>query len=265
MKSQLPNFIKFPVWWLLRSPQRKLGFVTLKRDLLGLIYWLIEQTPFGAKPQPISICVGLYNRSQIFLDHFIPSLSRCQNQHLIELSIYDCGSSDEPLLLQKIQSQFKGKVIFRSEPKPFARAFAFNQAVAQSTNDTLFLCDADFSLPKELVQTVSAYTRFNSFWFPIVFYLYKNKPTYYAKGNGQWMTYGGKGILAAKRSAFEQAGQLDESFVTWGGEDEEFWLRCHAKGFCIIRTREPNLLHHWHPSLNLKYKKLEELIDLGLL
>ncbi|MDZ4668224.1 MAG: galactosyltransferase-related protein [bacterium] len=265
MKSYLPNFIKFLPWWLLKSPQRKLGITTLWRDFVGLFYWLIEQTPFKAEPTTISICVGLYNRSSVFLEHFMPSLFLCQNQHLIELSIFDCGSTDEPILLQKIQAQFKGKIVFRSEPSPFARSYAFNQAVAQSTHSTLFLCDADFSLPKELVQTVSGYTRFNSFWFPIVFYLYKNKPALYAKGNGEWMIWGGKGILAAKRRAFVELGKLDESFVTWGGEDEEFWLRCHAHGHCVIRTRERNLLHHWHPSLNAKYKKIEDLTDMGLL
>ncbi len=264
MKSYLPNSIKFPLWWLVKSPQRALGIGTLFRDLKGLFYILLAQTPFKPKPQPISICVGILNRSSQFLTHFLPSLNQCEHLHLIELSVFDCGSTDVQNLQQEIQSIFKGKLIFRSEPRPFARSYAFNQAIRQSTRELIFVCDADFSLPMRLVQTVSALTRNNSFWFPIVFYLYKNRQPLYGKRNGEWMLWGGKGVFASTRKAFEELGALDESYTTWGGEDEEFWLRCHAKGQCVIRTREKQLLHHWHPSLNPKYKKIEELTDMGI-
>jgi glycosyltransferase involved in cell wall biosynthesis len=265
MKRYLPNSIKYPLWWLLKSPQRALGFGTVIRDIKGLFYILLSYNPIKSKPKPISICVGIKDRSQQFISHFLPSLNSCLYLSMVELSVFDCGSTDVPNLQQEIQSVFKGKLIFRSEPKPFERSHSFNQAIRQSTHDIIFVCDADFSLPPNLVQACNDFTRFNSFWFPIVFYLYKNRKPLYGKRNGEWMLWGGKGIFASNRKDFEAVGGLDETYKTWGGEDEEFWLRCHSKQYCILRSREPQLLHHWHPSLNPKYKKIEELTDLGIL
>ena len=56
-----------------------------------------------------------------------------------------------------------------------------------------------------------------------------------------------------------------ENFKTWGQEDDELWERFYKGGYYIIRSREKGLLHHWHPSLNVKYQKLEQLADQGLL
>jgi len=257
VKAWLPNSIKFPLWWIFKSPQRTLGYGTLWRDLQGIALYLFRKYVFSVQPKPISICVGIYNRSEIFLQHFIPSLAQCQHAELIELSVFDCGSTDIPNLQQRIQEVYKGKLIFRSEPIPFTRAKSFNEAVSQASNELIFICDADFSLPFNLVQLCSNYTQVNTCWFPIVFYLYKNKAPFYHASHGEWMLWGGKGILACYKKAFTQLGGLDEKFITWGGEDEEFYMRCYAAKMKVIRSKENQLLHHWHPSFNPKYKNLE--------
>jgi hypothetical protein len=71
------------------------------------------------------------------------------------------------------------------------------------------------------------------------------------------MLYGGKGIVGCYKKDYEKVGCLDEQFTSWGGEDEAFYLNCYASKMNIIRTRENQLLHHWHPSFNPKFKKLE--------
>jgi hypothetical protein len=266
MKNWVPQFIKFPLWWIFKSPQRSVGWFSLKNDLLGLGIYLKNSAFPPRNLGSLSICVGLFNRSEQFLSHFIPSLVLCEHQELIELSVFDCGSNDIPDLERRIKAVFTGKLVFKSSSeKPFSRAYAFNQSVQQATEPIVFLCDADFSLPKDLVQKCNSFTPNNTFWFPIVFYLYKNKPNKYSRKNGEWMIWGGKGLLASSRFLYLKLGGLDESFTEWGGEDEAFWLKCHAANCLIIRSREKGLLHHWHPSLNPKYKKLEELADNGLL
>lgn len=257
MKSRLPNSIKFPLWWIFKSPQRSFGWLTLWQDLAGLFRVFYRKNFVSASLKPISICVGIYNRSDLFLAHFVPSLSQCAHQNLIELSVFDCGSTDMPNLKARIQEIYKGPLIFRSEPTNFTRSSSFNNAVKQANNELLFICDADFSLPKNLVQLIANYTSAHTFWFPIVFYLYKNKPAAFHPNNGEWMLYGGKGILACYKNDYEKAGCLDEQFTSWGGEDEAFYLSCYAAKMKIIRTREKHLLHHWHPSFNPKFKKLE--------
>jgi glycosyltransferase involved in cell wall biosynthesis len=265
MKSVIPQWIKYPLWWVFKSPQRKLGWQTLLTDLLGLVWFFKEQTPLKAKLQPVSICVGIYNRQETFFTYFLPSLNICLNQELIELSIFDCGSDDLIAFEERLRKEYKGNFVFKSEPHSFARAFAFNSAVKQASHSLIFLCDADFSLPKNLVQMCSSYTANNGFWFPIVFYLYKNKPPEYSLKNGEWMIWGGKGLVACRKNAYWEIGGLNENYKTWGNEDEEFWLKCYVANKIIIRNKEKGLLHHWHPSYNLKYKKLEELSDLGIL
>jgi len=195
----------------------------------------------------------------------ISSLNKCINSDLIELSIFDCGSNDVTSLESQIKTNWKGKLVFKSEKTPFSRAYSFNNSVKQCTNDIIFICDADFSVPKNIVALCNKYSIGKMIWFPIVFYLYKNKPEEFSKKNGEWMIWGGKGLLACKKKHFFEVGMLDEKYKSWGYEDEELWLRFYKKGYWVFRTKNNELLHHWHPSLNSKYQKIEELCDIGLL
>lgn len=185
--------------------------------------------------------------------------------NLIELSVFDCDSNDVPNLELEIRKIWKGKLVFSTKKNQFTRSYAFNKAVEQSHNNVLFICDADFSMPIDLVLSCNKYTLGRLVWFPIVFYLYKNKPNVYNKAHGEWMQWGGKGILACKRKYFNQVGGYDESFTSWGQEDDDLWKKFYKARCCVIRYRERGLLHHWHPSLNPKYQALADKADKGLL
>ena len=264
-KKYIPQLIKFPLWFLFKAPQRKLGSYTLWLDLKGIIIYFFQTLNPKRDLAPISICVGTKNRSKIFIRNFVRSLNNCKHAHLIELSVFDCNSNDVPDLEALIRKEFGGKLIFKSENLPFTRAIAFNKAVLQSTNDLIFICDADFTIPENIVGMVNKFTNSQQVWFPIVFYLYKNKPEFYSKKNGEWMIWGGKGILACQKKDFLKIGMIDETFIGWGGEDEELWQRFHKNRYVVIRNRCKELLHHWHPSENPKYKQLADLADSGLL
>ncbi|MFY8109825.1 MAG: hypothetical protein ACOVO9_12560, partial [Bacteroidia bacterium] len=95
-KTYIPQPLKFPLWFITKAPQRKLGLYTLFLDIKGIFQFLIYSIIPVTSPKPISICVGLKNRSEIFLKNFIKSLNNCKNLHLIELSVYDCNSTDIP-------------------------------------------------------------------------------------------------------------------------------------------------------------------------
>ncbi len=266
LKTLLPAFIKYPLWFIFKSPQRKLGWYTLWLDMMTYLnVYFINPLSKKKSPEPISICVGIYNRSEVFINHFIKSLAQCKNQHLIELSVIDFGSTDIDNLRTEIEKTFNGKLVFNTITGSFTRAVAFNQAVNQCSYEKIFICDADFSLPLDIVDQCNRFTKGKLVWFPIVFYLYKNKPEVFGRKNGEWMIWGGKGILACNKSHFMQVGKLDERFTDWGYEDEELWQRFYVNRFFIIRTKCSNLLHHWHTSHNPKYKKLEVLADSGML
>ncbi len=254
MKRLLPNWLKFPFWYFLKSPQRKAGVGTVLRDLLGLMQWAWVQTIPVKKTSTLSVCVGNYNRNQMILNYLLPSLNQVDQAENIELVLVDFGSDDFLALQNTLKEKWRGRLKIVQLQESFTRARAINTAVLQASEEIVFICDADFSLPKKLIEFCHRYTLGGSVWFPIVFYLYKGKPAVYGKGNGEWLQWGGKGILAIKREIFLKMNGLDERFKSWGGEDEEFWLRCHQQGLVVIRNRCKKMLHHWHPSFNPKFK-----------
>lgn len=265
MKRPLSAKIKYPLWYLFKAPQRKFAPGSLKRDLLGLWRWFTGIFVSVRPEKTLSICIPHFNREEMWYRYLLPSLLKLQHADKIEWVVADTGSERAAELKQKLEAESKGKLVWVDVPGAFSRAKAVNAAVKAAGGDVIFVCDVDFSLPANLYELCIKYTRKKSIWFPIVFYLYKNKPEIYGKKHGEWMLFGGKGLLAAPRDYFLKLGGLDENFTTWGGEDEDFWKKCHQQGAIIIRTRCKEMLHHWHPSFNPKYKKLEELADKGLL
>lgn len=259
------SHIKFALWYIFKAPQRKFGYLSLFQDLIGLFSFIILYFIPFFKLKPVSICVGIYNRSDLFLNHFLPSLNQIKNKHKIQLSVFDCHSNDVADLEKEIREIWKGDLVFKSEKLAFSRSMSFNKAVRQSKHEILFICDADFSLSNDLVTSCNKYSLGRLVWFPIVFYLYKNKGSTYNKANGEWMQWGGKGILACRRIHFEKIGGLDETFKKWGQEDDNLWMRFYKAGNYIIRFRDKGLLHHYHPSFNPKYQILADKADKGLL
>jgi len=60
----------------------------------------------------------------------------------------------------------------------------------------------------------------------------------------------GGGSVAADKKAFGEIGRFDESFVGWGGEDNEFWERAltrRAYSFGYLP-----FIHLWHESQSEK-------------
>jgi predicted glycosyltransferase involved in capsule biosynthesis len=61
----------------------------------------------------------------------------------------------------------------------------------------------------------------------------------------------GGGSIAITRAAYLAIGGMDEGFVGWGGEDNEFWERAQT-----LRVWSYGCLpyvHLWHPSQPRKY------------
>lgn len=255
IKSIIPDSIKFPLWWLFKSPQRDFGWYTLFNDLKGLIFFVFRKLFPPQKLKPISICTGIYNRSDNYLSHFIKSVNKMENADLIELSVFDCGSNDIENFQQKIKEKWNGKLIFNDEKIKFSRAYTFNKAVEQCSNEMIFICDADMILPLNFVQLCNSFIGKKRVWYPIYFFQFENKSSVVASKNGVWEKYGSKGMFGALKSDFKKVGKLNEKYTEWGFEDTELWQRFHQSNFVVIRNKQKDFFHHWHETFNPKYQK----------
>jgi glycosyltransferase involved in cell wall biosynthesis len=258
IKAFIPNSWKYPLWWLFRSPQRKFGWKTLWKDIYALTAFCFYRFFRFKKLKPVTICTGIYNRTDTYLKGFINSINKAQHKDLIELSVFDCGSIDVVDLEREIRQHWKGKMQFGMEKRKFTRTFSFNKAVEQCTSDIIFICDADMTVPEDIVAICNHYTSHRLVWYPIVFYVEKDMPPIISKDYGHWMQDGGKGMLACRKQEFMKVGRLNESFTEWGREDDELWERFMKAGYAIIRNRQDGLIHNWHPSNNPKYRDKAE-------
>ena len=261
LKRITPISVKYILWYVFKSPQRKLGFwFSIQLEILGL-FELTSHVLLSfnkSKLRPVSICTGIKDRTSQYLDNVLPSIIKLGHPDLIEISVYDCGSEDVTLLESKIRELWKGKLVFKSEPSDFTRSVSFNSAIDQCTNDLFFACDADMSLPKDLVQLCNKFVTSKTVWFPIVFDLYENRPEIFSKQNGEWRQVG-KGMFASTKDQFVKAGKYNTIYKQWGWEDIDLWISYFKAGIVPLRTKCKELIHHWHPSLETKVEVPEDL------
>lgn len=255
LKALFPVWLKRIPWYIFKSNQRSVGFsYSWFVEIRGSFALLKHLLNPSHKLKPLSICTGIKNRTDNYLNYVLPSILKMDNQDMVELSVFDCGSEDAVHLENEIRKHWKGKLVFISEDVAFTRAYAFNRAIDQCTNELFFATDADISLPDNLVRLCNRYVTERSVWFPLYFYLDKDRPAKASRGNGRWIIEA-KGLFAATKAQFYKAGKYNLKYKSWGLEDEDLWLRFFEHGFLPIRTREKHLLHHYHPSMNPKLQE----------
>jgi predicted glycosyltransferase involved in capsule biosynthesis len=209
-----------------------------------LTFWV----PVGLRP--ITICTGLKDRSENYVQVMLESLKKAENSELISLSVFDCGSSDVPDLKQKIKDVWDGNLVFSSEKMDFTRSRSFNAAVSQAETDLVFICDADIEIPANIVKLVCRNTSKRVSWFPILWWLNEDNAT------GSFFS-GSTGMLSCYKSNFKAVGGYDESITSWGYEDWTLYFSFYRHRITAYRTKEKNMKHHWHKSLKPEgFKKM---------
>lgn len=238
LKRLLPKSLKQFLWFVFKAPQRKwIGLSTLISDFKA---WFSSRLK-PSNLQAISICIGVKNRSANLLNHVIPSMNVCSHRDLIELSVFDCGSDDVQNLETEIRKLWKGKLVYTVLEQKFARSISFNAAVKQCTHPLIMVCDADMSLPKDVLAKVNRYTGKYSAWFPQIWFTNPD-------GSGYFLSKG-TGIMASQRQQFIAFGGYDENITEWGKEDWLLFFEYYKNGIGCIRSKERDFVHHYHESL----------------
>ena len=231
--------------------------------------WLMQRTladhPIRRLPQPethsanpeVSFIIG--HRGMARLPHLLATLESIAGQQ---------GVSIECIVIeQETESQLAGRLpswvrhIHTPPPvsdMPYCRSWAFNLGVKQARGSMLVLHDNDILLPEDyaslhLAKVCEGYEVVNLKRF--IFFMGEAETNAFFE-SGADMTGAtpvsimqnaeGGGSIAITRDAFERIGGMDESFIGWGGEDNEFWERaqtCKVWAYGCLA-----LVHLWHYS-----------------
>lgn len=141
---------------------------------------------------------------------------------------------------------------------PYCRSWTFNVGAKFATGEVLVLHDNDMLVPTDyaawILQRVAiGYQVINPKRF--IFYLARADTEQVFAVRQSLLDFSpevvvqnleGGGSVAITRSAFGEIGGMDEAFVGWGGEDNEFWDR--AQVLRIWPWAGLPLVHLWHAA-----------------
>jgi hypothetical protein len=220
--------------------------------------------PVSVSGQPkVSFIVG--HRGMARLPHLLATLESIAGQKDVA---FECI-----VVEQETVSQLAGKLpswvrhIHTPPPDPdmpYCRSWAFNVGARYARGGMLILHDNDILVPSDCAsqhwdRVAQGYEVINLKRF--IFFV--DEPSTNALFAGEtdmsaitlkciMQNAEGGGSIAITRQAFERIGGMDESFIGWGGEDNEFWERAQA---CKVWPYGClPLVHLWHPSQPWKYQ-----------
>jgi hypothetical protein len=146
---------------------------------------------------------------------------------------------------------------------PYCRAWAFNAGARQARGEALVLHDDDMLVPMDYGEAVVArlkdgYEAMDLKRF--IFYLteadssrtFSSEVLTTEKPPTAIMQNALGGTIAASRQAYFSIGGFDESFVGWGGEDNEFWER--AQTIDVWPFGYLPMFHLWHAPQAEKFR-----------
>lgn len=145
-----------------------------------------------------------------------------------------------------------------SPEMPYCRSWAFNVGAAHAKGSVLVLHDNDLLVSNDYaarilgcidsghdVVNLKRYLFYLSQAHTEAFFLGRANLLAYAPENIMQNAEGG-GSIAISLDGFEAIGGMDEGFVGWGGEDNEFWER--AQTLRVWPWGNLPLVHLWHAA-----------------
>jgi len=234
--------------------------------------------PIRRLPQPelvsgqpeISFIIG--HRSMARLPHLLATLESIAGQR---------GAAFECIVVeQEVESQLAGclppwvRHIHTPPPSqdmPYSRSWAFNVGVKQARGSMLVLHDNDILVPADyasqnLSRVALGYEVINLKRF--IFFMDEARTNTLFEGAADltkttpasiMQNAEGGGSIAITREAYDRIGGMDESFIGWGGEDNEFWERaqtCKVWPYGCLP-----LVHVWHPSQPWKHQASNPMLQ----
>ena len=141
---------------------------------------------------------------------------------------------------------------------PYCRSWAFNVGAGLASAEVLVLHDNDMLIPQDYAENIHKRVTQGAEVLNLkrfIFYCTERHTAAIFEKTADLTDIApetvvqnleGGGSVAITREAFERIGGMDESFIGWGGEDNEFWERaqtCRVWPYGYLP-----LVHLWHPS-----------------
>jgi hypothetical protein len=221
-------------------------------------------------PPDVSFVIG--HRGQQRLPHLLLTLQSIAAQRDVSFECIVVEQSAAPEVKELLPSWVR--YIYTPLPyadMPYCRAWAFNTGARGARSGALVLHDNDILVPVDYAKAVverfrDGYQVMNLKRF--IFYLNQadsNRAVFSGAFTAEAtplaiMQNALGGTIAASREAYFSIGGFDESFVGWGGEDNEFWDR--AQTLKVWPFGYLPMLHLWHAPQGEKHNGARETASL---
>jgi GT2 family glycosyltransferase len=249
-----------------------LGRRLMKRALRD---WPIESRDEPATqktPALPALCFIIGHRGKERLPHLLATLRSIAAQRDVPFECIVVEQSMSP----EIRDQLPEWVRYIHTPlpypeMPYSRAWAFNVGARVAFAEALVLHDNDMLAPvdyaKEIVGRLDdGYEVVNLKRF--IFYL-SEEDSARAVAVGAFapeaapnavMQNALGGTVAVSRAAYVSIGGFDESFIGWGGEDNEFWQRAQTRR--VWSYGYLPIIHLWHDAQTDKFNQTRATAEL---
>ena len=215
-----------------------------------------QQAQKGIKPN-VSFVIG--HRGAERLPHLLAQLRSIQGHWMEDFECVVVEQDMEPLIRDRLPNWVR----YKHAPQPdgdirYNRSAAFNAGARIACGKVLILHDGDLIVPSAYAGEVwkkykAGYEIIRLYRF--VFYagqtetdtLFSAERMPGKLRSEQVIENAVGGSLAVSNAVYEFLGRMDEDFVGWGGEDNEFWDRCLTRRIWDFGYLP--LIHLWHPSL----------------
>jgi GT2 family glycosyltransferase len=219
---------------------------------------------WGDGPPELSVLIG--HRGSERLPLLLATLDSLAAQEGVRLECLVIEQDSEPRIADRLPPWVRHIHGPLPDPTaPYNRSHTFNLGARQARAPVLLLHDNDMLVPagyaRRLLERVACgYAVVNPKRF--VFYLDEVHSASVLAGSED---YGARpveaivqnleagGSMAITAEAYAAIGGMDEGFVGWGGEDNEFWDRCLTRPTWIWGY-EP-IVHLWHRGQPLKHQQ----------
>ncbi len=242
-----------------------------------LLQRCLEQAPIAQKyapipttaPPQISVLIG--HRGLERLPLLLATLASLAAQRQVRFECLVIEHSDHSSISDQLPEWVRYHHCRVPQDTPYNRSQTFNVGARLAKAPVLLLHDNDMLVPADylsrIIQRLSlGYAVVNPKRF--IFYLSRQHSEAMLAGTStaverapeaivQNLEAGGS--MAITRQGYEQIGGMDENFVGWGGEDNEFWDRCLTLPTWIWGY-EP-IVHLWHRAQPLKQQDLNPNLD----